>query len=167
MRLVPSVESAIDFFQASRADVYKYDETDFVATRVSSFHNEAGSVSYFYNEKGLWFMRVTSESEDPAYRGVLGAKISGVRGNPTLFTLCEEAEASIGQLLLNDTVRYVERCSSLSVQTVSGVSVEYEEEEVRVSLCSGFKELVTAVRDYRPGEFARLFGYDKEKGETA
>lgn len=158
METTPTVDQAVDFFDAHTVELYP-DVRDRVAHTIIDFRTGEGSTVRFYNAAEEEFMKAHTDRVSKLCLPLFGEKLRGVRhaADGRLFAIVENGddeesktrEVPVGVHPFAD-VQVGPDCEF--GRRISAVAVEYGPVAVTVSLVAPFAEMVVATRPYADGE---------------
>lgn len=161
METTPTIDTAIDFFDAYTVELYP-DVRDRVAHTIIDIRSGEGSTVRFYNAAEEEFMKNRTDRVSKLYQPLFDEKLMGVRHaeNGRLYAIIENTdkdadeenktyEVPVGALPFAD-VQVGPDCEF--GRRISAVAVEYGPAAVTVSLMAPFAEMVMATRPYADGE---------------
>lgn len=166
METTPTVEQAVDFFDAHTVELYPA-VRDRVAHTIINIRSGDGSTVRFYNAAEEEFMKARTDRVSKLYQPLFDEKLRGVRHaeNGRLYAIVENMdndadegnktrEVPVGALPFAD-VQVGPDCEF--GRRITAVAVEYGPATVTVSLMAPFAEMVMATRPYVDGEVDELF----------
>lgn len=161
METTPTIDTAIDFFDAYTVELYP-DVRDRVAHTIIDIRSGEGSTVRFYNAAEEEFMKARTDRVGKLYQPLFDEKLMGVlhAENGRLYAIIENTdkdadeenktwEVPVGALPFS-TVQVGPDCEF--GRRISAVAVEYGPAAVTVSLMAPFAEMVMATRPYADGE---------------
>lgn len=161
METTPTVDRAVDFFNAHTVELYP-DVRDRVAHTVIDIRSGEGSTVRFYNSAEEELMKLRTDSVGKRFQPLFDEKLVGVRHaeDGRLYAILADSDP--------DKATYEEPVDVFpfaDVQVgpdcefgrrITAVAVEYGPAAVTVSLMAPFAEMVQATRPYADGEMDGL-----------
>ena len=163
METTPTVDQAVDYFNAHTVELYP-DARDRVAHTIIDIRSSDGSTVRFYNSAEEEFMKLRSATVSKQFQPLFHEKLLGVRhaeDGRLYATLADPDKEEIGSTYEEPVGVF----PFAEVQVgpdcefglrISAVAVEYGPAAVMVSLMAPFAEMVQATRPYADGEMDEL-----------
>lgn len=154
METTPTVDKAVDFFNAHTVELHP-DVRDRVAHTIIDTCSGEGSIVRFYNSAEEEFMELRTNRVGKRFQPLFYEKLMGVRHaeDGRLYAILKDddrtREAPVDVFSFTD-VQVGPNCEF--GRRISAVAVEYGPAAVTVSLVAPFAELVVATRPYTDGE---------------
>lgn len=164
METIPTVDQAIDYFDAHTVALYP-DVRDRVAHTIIDIRSGEGSTVRFYNSAEEEFMKLRTDGVSKQFQPLFDEKLRGVRHaeDGRLYAILAdldsdkeesgEREEPVGIFPFAD-VQVGPDCEF--GRRITAVAVEYGPAAVTVSLMAPFAEMVQATRPYMDGEMDGL-----------
>lgn len=165
MKTTPTVDQAVDYFDANSVELY-LDVRDRVAHTIIDTRSGDGSTVRFYNSSEEEFMKLQSDRVGKQFQPLFYEKLIGVRHaeDGRLYAILADPdpgkeksgatyEVPVGALPFAD-VQVGPGCEF--GHRISVVTVEYGPAAVTVSLVAPFADMVQATRPYADGEMDGL-----------
>lgn len=165
MRTTPTVDRAVDFFDAHTVELYP-DVRDRVVHTIIDIRSGDGSTVRLYNSAEEEFMKLRSANVSKQFQSLFHEKMVGVRHaeDGRLYAILSDPdpdkeeigatyEEPVGVFPFTD-VQVGPDCEF--GRRISAVALEYGPGAVTVSLMAPFAEMVRATRPYTDGEMDGL-----------
>lgn len=161
METTPTVDQAVDFFDAYTVELYP-DVRDRVAHTIIDIRSGDGSTVRFYNSVEEEFMKLRTDRVSKRFQSLFNEKLMGVRHaeDGRLYVVLADSdpdgrtrEEPVDVFPFAD-VQVGPDCEF--GRRITAVAVEYGPAAVTVSLMAPFAEMVQATRPYTDGEMDGL-----------
>lgn len=154
METTPTVDQAVDYFDAYTVELYP-DVRDRVARTIIDISSDEGSTVRFYNSAEEEFMKLRTDKVKKRFQPLFHEKLTGVRHaeDGRLYAILKDDDCTREEpvdLFPFADVQVGPNCEF--GRRISAVAVEYGPATVTVSLIAPFAELVTATRPYSESE---------------
>ena len=164
MRTTPTVDRAIDYFDAHTVELYP-EVQDRVAHTIIGIRSGEGTTVRFYNSAEEEFMKLRTERAGKRFQPLFDEKLIGVRHaeDGRLYAILAGLDPDKEESGTREEPVDVFPFADVQVgpdcefgRRISAVALEYGPAAVTVSLMAPFTEMVQATRPYADGEMDGL-----------
>lgn len=164
MQTTPTVDQAVDYFDAHTVELYP-DVRDRVAHTIIDIRSGDGSTVRFYNSAEEEFMKLRSANVSKQFQPLFHGKLMGVRHaeDGQLYAILADPDPDKDDDCTHEEPVGVFPFADVQVgpgcefgQYITAVALEYGPAAVTVSLMAPFAEMVQATRPYSDGEMDEL-----------
>ena len=164
METTPTVDQAVDYFNAYTVELYP-DVRDRVAHTIIDIRSSDGSTVRFYNSAEEEFMKLRDDRVSKRFQPLFHEKLMGVRHaeDGRLYAILADPDPDKEESDTREEPVDVFPFADVQVgpdcefgRRISAVALEYGPAAVTVSLMAPFAEMVQATRPYADGEMDGL-----------